>query len=574
MKLVTGSSPLTALLLLQIGLTILCIVIAFVYPAMGGRFFSWIENILRRIARRRLAPVLVVAILPLALRALLLPVYGVPMPAVHDEFAYLLQGDTFASGRLTNPPPPSPKHFESLYILTEPTYNSQYEPAQGLLLALGDWLFNLPWLGVFLSMGVLSALFYWMLRAWVSPVWALVGALLAIFQYGVLSYWMNSYFGGSVPAIGGTLALGALARLRAHAAIREAVLWAVGIVILMNSRPSEGALLMLVSAGALLYWFLVKRPIPFGAAFRRVLVPMGAVLILGGGFEMYYNYRVTGKPTELPYMLSRKLYGTVQGYFFEKAYYVTTPMPRDIRMEYQKQLDMHARRKSLRGLAAATVGRLRTFWTFYLGPALTIPLLFLPFIWRRPNMGIVAASLIVVGFDNLTFHAYEPHYSAPVACLILLVVVLCFERLRHTGPAGLFLSRSLPIVCALSLLIPMFGRWIQPALPAQLSGVNRLWDSEFQRPFPREQLRAQLLKQGGKDLVFVRYRYPEHDLDNEWVFNRANLDQAKIIWARELDPESDRRLIERFPGRKIWLGEPDLKPPRIIPYPKATGVWP
>ena len=156
MKLSTGSSPLTPLELLQIGLTVICLVIAIIKPSAGGRLFSTIEDVLRRIARQRLASVALVAVLPVALRALLLPVYGVPAPFVHDEYGYLLQADTFASGKLTNPTPPFPKHFESIYVLTKPTYTAQYQPAQGVLLALGMRLASCPWLGVFLSMGVLS----------------------------------------------------------------------------------------------------------------------------------------------------------------------------------------------------------------------------------------------------------------------------------------------------------------------------------------------------------------------------------------------------------------------------------
>jgi hypothetical protein len=570
-KLSTGSSPLTPLELLQIGLTVICLVIAIIKPFAGGRLFSTIEDVLSRVARQRLASVALLAVLPVALRALLLPVYGVPAPFVHDEYGYLLQADTFASGKLTNPTPPFPKHFESIYVLTKPTYTAQYQPAQGVLLALGMRLASCPWLGVFLSMGVLSALFYWMLQAWLSPVWALIGSLLAIFQYGVLSYWMNSYFGGTVPAIGGTLVLGALPRLRGQPSIRNAVLCGTGVVILMNSRPAEGVLLLLVAGGALLFW-MFNRVTPARATLRRVLIPMAAILVLGAGFELYYNYRVTGNPTELPYMLSRNLYGTVQGYFWQKPYYVATAMPQDIRMEYEKQLENHARRNSLRGLALATGGKIRTFWSFYLGAALTVPLVLIPFIWRRPNMDIVAASLVLVGLENLTFHAFQPHYTAPVAGLILLVIVLCVERMRRMGPGGLFLSRSLPLVCAIGLVIPMLGRLVQPVLPPQLSALTRLWDSEFQSPWPREQLRAQLLKQGGKHLVFVRYRYPEHNLDDEWVFNRANLDQATIIWARELDAQSNRCLLNRFPGRKVWLGEPDTKPPQIVPYPGSAGM--
>src|SRR5205085_6989460 len=103
-----------------------------------------------------------------------------------------------------------------------------------------------------------------------------------------------------------------------------------------------------------------------------------------------------------------------------------------------------------------------------------------------------------------------------------------------------------------------------------ISGLSRLWSSVFQSPWPRERFHVQLLKEGGKHLVLVRYRYPEHNLDDEWVFNRADLDQATVIWARELDTQSNRLLLERFAGRKVWLGEPDTRPPRVVPYPQNS----
>ena len=90
-------------------------------------------------------------------RALLLPILPVPRPAIQDEFSYLLASDTFASGRLANPTPALAEHFETLQELIRPVYASKYPPLSGLVMAAAQKLTGQPWVGVWLSMGVLCA---------------------------------------------------------------------------------------------------------------------------------------------------------------------------------------------------------------------------------------------------------------------------------------------------------------------------------------------------------------------------------------------------------------------------------
>src|SRR5688572_5565642 len=49
-----------------------------------------------------------------------------PIPEIHDEYAYLLAGDTFARGRLTNPPHPLWRSMETFQVLQRPTYQAKY----------------------------------------------------------------------------------------------------------------------------------------------------------------------------------------------------------------------------------------------------------------------------------------------------------------------------------------------------------------------------------------------------------------------------------------------------------------
>jgi hypothetical protein len=570
MRLIWGGAPPTIFSLFTLALGVACLLIAFLRPAWLASFFVATEIRLAVMSRKRGLCGLIVFLFPIIIRLVLLPVYPPPTPFVHDEYAYLLQSDTYSSGRLANPPAPFPNQFESIYILATPTYSAEYEPAQGLFLAVGQKLWNKPWFGVVLSTGLFCAASYWALLAWLPLEWAFVGAVLMAVEIGVLSYWMNSYWGGSVPGIGGALLLGGLARLCSAFRPRDAALIAIGFFVLFGSRPLEAALLGIMLAGFFLFWLVTKK-MSLRVFLARVALPIAVVALPCVWFFAVFNQRVTGKAGEVPYLLYRARWALPQGFYWQKRPIANRSMPVDIKGEYLAQVGQRERGNTLGGVAIATVGKLRRFWEFYIGVLLSFPLVALPFIWRKPNMEIALFSLLViVAFENFTYFSYFPHYSAAVASIIFLVLVQCLRVLRTWGAPGLFLSRTVPLACFAALCVAVGGRLIQPVLPSPLKPLSALWASEYDRWVSRERFVPRLQAQPGKHLVLIHYNASTHQDDDAWTFNNANLETSKIVWARESeDPDENRRLMQYFSGRKVWLAEPDAKPQRIVPYPKG-----
>lgn len=554
-------------------LVLVALVIAFTFPRLGSTWFGTLERKFSALARRRVLSVILVGLMALALRAVLLPILPIPEPLVHDEFAYLLAADTYSHGRLTNPTHPMWVHFESFGIIQQPSYQCIAQPAQGMILAAGKILFDHPFWGVWLAAGLMCAAICWMLQGWLPPRWALLGGLLTVLRLGTLSYWANSYWGGAAGAIGGALVLGALPRIKLSQRICDALLMGLGLAILANSRPYEGFVFGLPVAVLLFAWMLGKHGPAFKTSFPRVIMPLCLVLAVTLAGIGYYCWRVTGNPFRMPYQVEKQTYGVA-------PYFLWQPMSPPPLYHHAVMHDMYVKLPQVYEFARsplALLAKAHRIWSFYLWPALTFPLLMLlvvlpyGFSWRhirrRTRFLLLIFVTMLAGLALETF--YEPHYASPLTGVILAFVLLAARQVRlwrfRGKPSGLFLVRAIPVICVAMFVLraaagPLHISLTEYYVPA--------WYQASSKTFGRAAILRELNQMPGKQLVVVRYQ-PGHPPFEEWVYNGADIDAAKVVWAREMTPRENEGLLKYFSDRRVWLLEADEKPPRLSQYPAA-----
>ena len=534
------------------------LLLAFSMPRLGSRWFQIAENALRHIAQRSFS-IILVGLVSLIASITLSSLLGIPQPGVHDEFSHLLAADTFAHGRLTNPTHPMWVHFESIHIIQQPTYASKYLPGQGLMLAAGQVFAKRPIVGVWVGTALACMAIFWMLVAWLPPSWALLGGFLAALHPMTLQ-WSQSYWGGTLAMGGGALVLGAFRRIIERKSAQDAVLMALGMAILANSRPYEGFVLSLLLMTALLAWMVSRDGPAIRVSLGRIVLPLLVVLTLTGGALGFYNKRVTGSALRMPYWVHEASYATAPVFLWQSPRPEPIYRHKAIRDFHISERYAYTRQQTITGLVHGIGGKFLTLAGAYFRPlALALALAALPCVLMRDRWMRFALLLGILFMIGLLADVWMfPHYAAPAAALALLLTLQSMRHLRwwqwRGRPIGQFVVRGMLVLCL-----------VEPAILYQGLARPAGWSSQ------RASILANLKRTGEQHLVVVRYG-PEHSPSDEWVYNEADIDGAKVVWAREMDAAQDSKLLEYFKGRRVWLLEADARVPTPVPYPIQSDL--
>jgi hypothetical protein len=514
-------------------------------------------------AARRGLSVFLVGFSLLVIRAAVIPVSGIPLPHGHDEYSYLLAGDTFAHGRLTNPPHPMWIHFETFHVIWHPTYMSMYPPGQGLVLALGEVLGD-PWIGQLFAAALMCGAICWMLQGWIPPGWALLGGVLGVARLGFLSYWTNGYWCACLPALGGALVLGALPRIEHHRRWRDAAIMAIGLFILANTRPYEGFLLSLGVALAMLAWMFGRHGPALRISLLRIVLPLLLTLAPLAAWTGHYYYRVTGSPFRPAYSVNRETYAMGRYFIWQTAWPQKTYHHARMQAQYERELRESRENQTLRGFLHRACAKLYYFWQVYLVPPLPFVLIALPCAVRDRKMRVpwLIGGIFLIGLSVEVWSL--PHYAAPATALMFLILMQCMRHLRlfqwQERPVGLAFVRAVTVIYIGTVV-----------LRAALALAHVHPEKEWQHgDIERASIVQQLTAVPGQHVVLVSYS-PDFDPNLEWVYNASDIDGSKIVWARDMGPEKNQELLAYYRGRQFWTVYAGPSPPRLEPYQISTA---
>jgi hypothetical protein len=253
------------------------------------------------------------------------------------------------------------------------------------------------------------------------------------------------------------------------------------------------------------------------------------------------------------------MYSGAPFFLWQKAPLESLHNDKVIRDFYRWELTAFEANHTLSGYLRQLAQKLFSWWRFYLDPLLTLPLLALPWVVRERKMrlpllicAVIAAALAVETWNR-------PDYFAPATCALYLLLIQCMRHLRHWSrggePVGEAWVRAVPVLaCSIILL-----RLTAAVVHAQIEPVWPRGNLE------RTAIVRELQHLTGQQLVIVLYN-PDHNFDHEWVYNDADIDAAKVIWARDMGKDGNQELLNYFKDRRIWRVHADASPPRLEPY--------
>lgn len=336
---------------------------------------------------------------------------------------------------------------------------------------------------------------------------------------------------------------------------------ALGFFILANTRPYEGFILSLGVAIALLVWMLGKDSPPLRLSLSKVVFPILLILAPLAVWTGFYNRRVTGNAFRMAYDLNRETYAMGRYFIWQTAWPRKTYSNAKIEAQYERELEEFRENQTLHGFIRRARIKLYYFWQVYMVPPLPFLLIGLPCAARDRKLRVpwIIGVFFIIALAVETWGL--PHYTAPATALLFLLSMQCMRHLRLFR----WRKRAVGLAFVRAVCFVYIGTVV---LRVALAVTHLHPESEWQHgDMQREAIVQQLDRMPGQHVVLVNYS-PDFDLDREWVYNRADIDGSKIVWARDLGTEKNPELLNYYRGRQFWMvnaGSSQVEPYRGTP---------
>ncbi|MBX3442701.1 MAG: glycosyltransferase family 39 protein [Planctomyces sp.] len=484
------------------------------------------------------------------------PFAGMP-PAIHDEFSYLFQAQTFLAGRLSFPSfAPLPELFDQVHVLNEGRFASRYFPGTGLWLAPFVALGN-PWLGQWTANALIAGMVVWIGRELSGLRTGAIAGLLCAGSPGLIVY-SNRLLAHQPTLLALVVFLWAMLRCRRSPSAGWGLLAGTALAFAMLCRP-------MTAAGVALPWgveWLIRLErgsadpsAPAGVRPRwSQTLALGAPLVAAGGLMLVCNAAITGSPWRSPYQVYTDTYTPRHTFGFNNVVRGAKRLGPKTLDNYDRWAENLTPKLAARNVGERLISSLRwSLGVIPLGLAAAVVLID----WRRWSRGwrLVIASIVSLHAAHVPywFAGIEGwHYVFESAPMWLLLFAEAARRMSAVW----------------SWEAPGMRWWggglLATALAVNLVSIEPLWRSRvdtarveamFARArYAQFRRKAAELAAEGPIIVFVEPDPADRHMD--YVTNPPSLD-GPVLVARAIPDRTDVDAARRlFPDRRAWLFRP------------------
>ncbi|MFY7874072.1 MAG: hypothetical protein ACOVQM_01410, partial [Pirellula sp.] len=508
--------------------------------------------------------------------AMLISLTRWPVPQMHDDFSNLLAADTLLHGRLANPTPPAFESMETFHVVMTPTYASKFPLGPAFFLAIGKLVMGDFACGLWLCCALATASITWMLLACFPNRWASGMGLCIAVHPSWQNGWAQEFTHGWLPlagvalVLGGTLRLHRILRMTATSlettnpqAYRFSLLGiAIGCSLVLFSRPFDGGIVCLMLMASLtpsaLRWLssVSQTSLDFRILLFQSTLPAVGVILIAIGLQLATNKMVTGQLQQLPYQLHEKQYGVAPLFIWG------TPNEPTIGHRFVELSTYHQKyslnswsdSRSLGGYTSLLANRGSQIIQHWGCCFAILPMAILTWRTGRRRWGSLLVIALVAILTINCVPWVMPAYVAsliPIAILLFSFILKRFStwiasqyQFQSTLPSSRRRAEFLTLgfLFCFQLIALSYTCY---ARATNQSGWQIDWANERQRMVNR------LKESDESHLILVEYQ-SDHNVNEEWVYNEADIPNAKIVWGRFASPELNQQLVKSYPNRKVW----------------------